>query len=306
MISSPVVVVGGANVDIGARPYQPLVTKDSNPGRNSFRLGGVGRNIAHNLSLLGVEVSLLTAIGEDIHGAFILDGCRKNGIQTDAVFVCPDIETSSYLFITDEKGEMQLAVSDMEICNKITPDYLKAHEDLLQSAPVVVADCNLPAETLAYLAETISAPLFVDPVSTVKAKRTAPVLSRIHTLKPNQLEAEMLSGVFVRSARDAMAAGKKLLESGVQHVFLSMGEEGIVAMTKDETIALSNPPTQILDTTGCGDAFMAALVWAHLKDLSLRDTAEAALHAASITMESHFTISEKMSEEALLQRIKQN
>lgn len=51
-------VVGGVNVDIGGQSYAPLVARDSNPGRVRISLGGVGRNIAHNMSLLGVDVRL--------------------------------------------------------------------------------------------------------------------------------------------------------------------------------------------------------------------------------------------------------
>ena len=66
--SSYAVVVGGVNIDIGGRSYAPLVEADSNPGRISLSLGGVGRNISHNLSLLGTDVRMLTAIGDDLHG----------------------------------------------------------------------------------------------------------------------------------------------------------------------------------------------------------------------------------------------
>ena len=60
-----VVVIGGVNIDIGGRAFGPLKMKDSNPGKVTVSLGGVGRNIAHNLRLLGTEVCLLTALGED-------------------------------------------------------------------------------------------------------------------------------------------------------------------------------------------------------------------------------------------------
>ena len=61
-----VAVVGGVNIDIGGRPLQPLIERDSNPGKVLISLGGVGRNIAHNMSLLGLNVRFLTAFGNDI------------------------------------------------------------------------------------------------------------------------------------------------------------------------------------------------------------------------------------------------
>ena len=55
------VVVGGVNVDIGGASFAPLVGADSNPGKVSVTLGGVGRNIAHNLRLMGTDVRMMTA-----------------------------------------------------------------------------------------------------------------------------------------------------------------------------------------------------------------------------------------------------
>ena len=57
------VVVGGVNMDIGGTPLAPLVRQDSNPGRVRMSLGGVGRNIAHNMALLGLDVRMITALG---------------------------------------------------------------------------------------------------------------------------------------------------------------------------------------------------------------------------------------------------
>ena len=215
------VVVGGVNVDIGGRSFAPLVSADSNPGRVTISLGGVGRNIAHNLSLLGADVRLLTAYGDDAHGAQVAASCSELGIDLSHALRVPGAATSTYLYLSDDRGEMALAVSDMSVCEKITPAYLASQLPLLQNAQVVVADCNLPAESLGYLAETCTAPLFVDPVSTAKAEKLLPILSRIHTLKPNALEAALLSGVEIRGKKDAERAAQVLTELGVQRIFLS-------------------------------------------------------------------------------------
>ena len=63
------VVCGGVNIDIGAHSFAPLRAKDSNPGKVELSLGGVGRNIAHNMRLLGVPTYLLTAVGGDSRAA---------------------------------------------------------------------------------------------------------------------------------------------------------------------------------------------------------------------------------------------
>ena len=198
---------------------------------------------------------------------------------------------------------MTLALSDMEVCDRITPAYLAANQQVLQNAQVIVADTNIPAETLVYLAENCTAPIFCDPVSTIKAGKLRPILNRIHTLKPNRLEAELLSGVPIREKKDAEAASKALIEKGVQRVFLSMGADGVCAATPQEQLWLPNLPGNMVNTTGCGDAFMAALVWAYMQDMTLRETAMAGLAAGSIAMESPETINPAMSATALKLRM---
>lgn len=298
------VVVGGVNVDIGGRSFAPLVAQDSNPGSVRLSLGGVGRNIAHNLALLGTDVHLLTAYGDDLHGERVAASCSELGIDLSHALRIAGGTTSTYLYLTDHRGEMALAVSDMEICKKITPSYLSSQLPLLQNAQVVVADANLSAESLEFLAENCAAPLFVDPVSTAKAQKLRPILGKIHTLKPNRLEAELLSGVPIRSEQDLERAADVLTEMGLHRMFISLGSQGVYAAMGSERLRLPNLPGQMVNTTGCGDAFMAALVWAYLEGMDLKSTALAGLAAGAIAMESGETINPALSAPALQKRMK--
>lgn len=297
------VVVGGVNVDIGGKSFAPLVAADSNPGTVNISLGGVGRNIAHNLSLMGTDVRMLTAYGDDVHGQRVAASCSELGIDVSHARRITGGTTSTYLYLTDETGEMALAVSDMEICKKITPTYLAGNLSLLQNAQVVVTDTNIPEESLVYLAENCNVPLFCDPVSTVKALRLKPILSKIHTLKPNRLEAELLSGVKIESMDDVAKAADKLLELGVHRLFISLGADGLYAAMGNQRLLLPNCPGHMVNTTGCGDASMAAIVWAYLEGMDLRHTAMAALAAGAITMESDETINPAMSATAIKNRM---
>ncbi len=296
-------VVGGVNMDIGGRSFRKLVPADSNPGAVNMSLGGVGRNIAHNLALLGTDVRLLSALGEDLYGKRILSACTEAGIDMSHILTVPDMATSTYLYIAAADGEMALALSDMEICREISPGYLSGNLATLQNAKVVVADTNIPAESLVFLAENCRAPLFCDPVSTIKAEKLRPILHRIHTLKPNRLEAELLSGVPIHSRADAEHVAQVLLGKGVGRVFLSMGEQGVYAATEKETLWLQNMPAKMVNTTGCGDAFMAALVWAFMENKNLRQTAQAGLAAAAIAIETAATINPAMSVTNIMTRI---
>ena len=297
------VVVGGVNVDIGGTPFGPLVGQDSNPGRVRMSLGGVGRNIAHNMALLGLDVRLVTALGDDMNAQKITTSCIELGIDLAPSLQVPGAATSTYLFLTDEKGDMELAVSDMEIYQHLTPRFLSTKEALLNNARLVVADTNIPAESLAWLAENCKAPLFVDTVSTAKAAKVQPILGRLHTLKPNRIEAELLSGISITGEESLERCAQALLDTGLHRVFISLGADGVYAadhLGGREHVPCF--PARMVNTTGCGDAFMAALAWSWLEGLGLDESARAGLAASAIAMEGEETINPELNVSALKAR----
>lgn len=299
-----VAVVGGITKDIGGRSTGPLVARDSNPGRVRISMGGVGRNIAHNLALLGVEVTFLTAIGDDDFAHTVAASCGKLGIDISHALQVPGGASSTYLFIADADGEMELAINDMEIFQHVTPDYLASRLGVLNNAQLVVVDANLPEASIDWLCHHVTPPIFADPVSTAKAGKFRRSLGRVHTIKPNRLEAELLSGIPITGQDSLEAAADALLSTGLHRVFLSLGPDGIFAADhQGQRLLLPCCPGQMVNTTGCGDAAMAAIAWAYLQGTDLRDTALAALAAGAIAMESPETIHPDMSEQALRRRL---
>ena len=267
-------------MDIWGRPDAPLVQKDSNPGAVTMRPGGVGRNIAHDLRLLGLEVSLVAPIGGDVYASAVVDNCQALGIDLSMAPVFKDMRSSTYLYITDETGDMELAVSDMELCSALTPALVAPILPRLQAGAVVV-DANLPPETIAYICNHCPIPVYADPVSTVKALKLQPVLHRLAAIKPNALEAECLTG-----QRDPERAALALVDRGVHRVFISLGAQGMIAADQKELLRLPGLATQVVNSTGAGDAATAAIVLAGIRGMGLRDAALLAQKAGAVTCRS--------------------
>ena len=298
-------VVGGVNIDIGGTARAPLVMGDSNPGAVRFSLGGVGRNIAHNLSLLGVDVRLLTALGEDLWASRIEGSCALLGIDLTLSLIVPGSSTSTYLYLAGPDGDMTLAVSDMDIYERLTPAALEPKLPWLRQAQVLVLDANLPEETIVWLCGQVTAPIFADAVSAAKAGRLRGVLGKLHTLKPNRIEAELLSGVAIHDEHSLSRAADALLKTGLKRVFISLGADGVLAADADTRLRLPTARGEHVNTTGCGDAFLAALVWAQLRGLDLKDSARAGVAAAGIAMSDTETVSPRMSAQAVLTGMKE-
>lgn len=277
-------------MDIWGRPAEKLVAQDSAPGSVTMTPGGVGRNIAHNLRLLGVEVSLAAALGNDANGSALRASCLELGMDMSLSPIIPGRRSSTYLYITDSDGDMALAINEMDICREISPEYLASVMSEIEKHSALVLDANLSEEAIAFICENSSLPIYADPVSTIKGVKLLPHLNRIRCFKPNALEARCLTG-----EEDPELAAVKLVGMGVERVFISLGSEGIIAASKDELFRLPVIPTEMVNANGAGDAAMAAIIWADMQGMSLYDTARAARLAGSITCQSEKSNSPELS-----------
>lgn len=296
-------VVGAANIDIGGFPTNELIPRDSNPGHISLSSGGVGRNIACNLARLGVEVELIAPLGQDAFADLVRADCKRAGVGLALSPVFEGAASSVYLFIADAEGDMRLAVNDMDICARLTPQALKPCLDALNGMDAVILDANLNEETLAWLAPRLHVPVIADAVSAAKANRLQSTLPWLRVLKPNALEAEALTGIRVTDEVSAWQAARSLIDAGVGRVFITLGENGVCCGDALQCLTLPCPKANLVNATGAGDAFAAALTWAELKDLPLRESALAGLAAAAIAVEARETVSPEMSEQALIARM---
>ena len=190
-----IVVIGATNTDISGKCLYPLVMSDSNIGNISTSLGGVGHNIALNLSHMGKEVSFITSIGSDNFGANARIELENVMDISDSVFF--DGPSGVYLYVADEKGELIVAVNDMSAAKEVTPSFLETKKEIIESASFLVLDANLEEESIQYASKTANGIVVCDAVSTLKAGRLVSSFPFIDILKPNLMELEYLSGVKI-------------------------------------------------------------------------------------------------------------
>lgn len=297
------VVIGGANMDIAGRPDGELVACDSNPGTVRLSAGGAGRNIAHNMALLGCDVRFVSVFGDDAHAKELMDQCRAAGIDMTNSTVIQGEATSTYLFIMDAGGSMELAISDMSIYDKLTPKLLERNLDVIDHAAVCVVDTNIPVESLRWLANHATVPLFCDPVSTAKAAKLEGILGRFHTLKPNRLEAETLSHVKIDDEASLRKAAEKLLDLGLSQVFISLDTAGLYCASRERQITLPIIPGNVVNATGAGDSMMAAIAWAFMAGDDLEGQGLAGLATSSLCVEAAETINSAITADAVRERM---
>jgi len=297
---SYICVVGAVNVDISGTPDNAYVPGDSNPGQVRITLGGVGRNIAENLARLGHRVVMITALGDDANAQRMREGCRDVGIDLSHSLTVPGGRTSTYLCLNDEQGEIVGAVSDMAIYEALTPEFLSTKLEVINRASLVVADANLTAEALSFLGSHVTVPVFADPVSTPKANHLAGLLSIASGVKPNRPEASLMTGVEIRSDKDLPRAAAAFHQMGVQNVFISLGGRGVYYDNGQERGIQPIFGGDIINTNGCGDAFLAAAADGYLAGLSASEIAKRGQAASALCARSNSAVNPQMSQENLL------
>jgi len=275
-----VVVVGGANVDVKARTAAPLVAATSNPGTVVRTPGGVGRNIAENLARLGSRVALVSTVGNDPDGDWLLQETALAGVDVEPVL--RGGRTGRYVAVLDDGGDLAVGVADMAATDALLPEVLD--DDLLRSAALVVVDGNVPPTTIdAVLVVGASAGVrvVIDPVSVAKARRIAALLRLerpVFAITPNEAELAALGSVAGLHGR------------GVEVVWVRRGPAGSSLSTADELVELEATRVEPVDVTGAGDAMLAAFCHRVLVGDDLRAAARAGHTAAALTVASPHTV----------------
>ncbi len=310
--SRPVMCIGAANLDRKLRTLAPLQMATSNPASAHEVFGGVARNIAENLARLGAPVALLTVLGGDAAGQSLLAHAERAGIDMGATLRLPDAASGTYTALLDERGDMLLALADMQLYDALTPQFLASRQRQRGAAGLTVADLNLPPDGVATLladaARDDGAPLVLVAVSQPKMARLPSELNGLHLLILNRGELETLAGRALPGADHLRAAANAVRSRGARHLIITCGADGVYYTAQGNGLRhLPAPPLEadeLVDVTGAGDAFAAAVCWSLYQDGagSEPDLALACgrgLALAALTLRSAATVAPQLAPGAL-------
>lgn len=280
-----ITVVGACHTDRKAQAERSYTPAASNPVVLRSCPGGVARNVAENLARLGAEVALVSRLGADPEGAALLAGLAALPLDLTGVSQSQRAPTAFHLIALQPDGEMLVAVADMRVYDEITPELLAGLPAALWRAAAVFADCNLPGETLGYLAglRDGSRRLAVNAVSPAKALRLRAHLAACDFLFVNRGEAAALLGLAPAGLDPALAADK-LRAAGAGEVVMTLGAAGLCIAAEGETLSLAGAAAEVVDITGAGDALAAAYLEARLRGVAPAAAGRRALAAAALTV----------------------
>jgi pseudouridine kinase len=308
----PVVCIGAANLDRKLRSTAALALRTSNPASAVESFGGVARNIAENLARLGTQVALLTAVGKDSSGAALLAHAESLGIDTRGTLRVDDAASGTYTAVLDQDGEMVVALADMALYERMDAGFVAGRQAQLAAAALIVADLNLPVATVDALvreAKRLDAPLVLVAVSEPKMARLPRGLDgvRLLILNAGELAARVgrpLAREDEREHRLALEqAMREVQAQGVRDLVVTRGAGGVLLTTPAGIVHLPARAAGVVDVTGAGDAFAAAVCWSLLQGDGGPDALELAcrrgLELSALTLGVAETVYSRLTPEVL-------
>ena len=292
-----ITVFGAANVDITGFPDAELVFKDSNTGQVKISAGGVGRNIAENLKLLKFDTELIGIFGDDPLSDFLIKDCRTKGLQINRSLFLKNMPASTFIAILDNHNDLAVGISAMQLYdNTVDNLFITNLPDKIDSEYVIL-ETNLSGRILEAIIEKYPGKkLVLDTVSGKKALRAKNILKHLYILKTNLLEAEMLSGIKVQNDHDIKKLVSFFIERGVNKVFITLGQQGVIYGTQNIIERQKPVPATIKNTTGAGDSFVAGIVYAGILQKNIRDMATYGMRMAALTVGCEEAVTPKVSQ----------
>lgn len=281
------VVVGSVNVDMVVKSQRlPAPGETVTGGQFVMAAGGKGANQAVAAVRLGAEVTFIAKVGQDAFGDQAIDAYRREGIVTDWILRDRDHPTGVALILVDEQGENLISVAS-GANHALLPADVERAADVIRNADVVVMQLEVPMETVEYTARLATAagvPVILDPAPVPAERLKDSLLQQISYLKPNETEAERLTGIRVHDEASARLAANDLLQRGARHVIITLGGRGALWASQHESAFVAGRSVQVLDSTAAGDAFSGALACCLARGQTLDEAVRYANLAAAVSV----------------------
>ncbi len=280
-----ITVVGSSNMDLVVKSERIPVTGETILGGDFVMVpGGKGANQAVAAARLGADVFFIAKLGDDIFGSQSLSNFKKEGINTTYVTQTKEAPSGVALINIDNNGNNIIIVAPGANA-ALSPDDVKQAEPDIASSGALVAQLEIPVETVEFAAKIAhkhNVPFILDPAPA--RQLSAELLSIVDVLTPNETEAQILTGIEVKDEDSALAATKKLLETGIKAVILTMGAGGFLLAKADQTRFVPAKKVNPVDSTAAGDVFTGSLASELAAGKTLLDAALFANHAAALSV----------------------
>lgn len=282
IMSKKILVIGSSNTDM-------TVKSEKMPAPGETVLGGVfvmgpggkGANQAVAAKRLGGDVSFVCKLGKDIFGDNAIEGYNREGIDTSHI-LRSDMASGVALILVDSNAENCIAVAP-GANNDLSPEDIESLAGLIKEADYLILQLEIPIESVlkaAKIAHEAGVYVILNPAPACPLPEE--LFKYLSLITPNAGEVELLTGVSGELDEKVEA----LRKMGVEDVIITLGSKGsYVAAAEEPSVLVPALKVNAVDTTAAGDTFCGALCVAMSEGKSLKEAAEFATKASSLTVQ---------------------
>jgi ribokinase len=278
-----VMIVGSFNTDLAVRtPHIPVGGETILGGGFKTGPGGKGANQAVAAARLGAETSLLVKLGSDMFGDQAAENLQREGLRPDLLLRSNASHTGVAFIVVDDNGENMIVVAG-GTNNLLSVTDVEIARRSIEQANVLLLQLEIPIETVEQaikIAHQAGVKVILNPAP--GRPLDASLLGMVDVLTPNETEAQIITGLPVKNLEQAEAAARQLLQMGVGTAVITLGSKGALVVTPDYVRHVPGRQVQVVDTTGAGDAFSAALAVALAENKEMVEAVVFATAAAAL------------------------
>ncbi|MDO6409850.1 ribokinase [Pantoea phytobeneficialis] len=283
--SAKLAVLGSINADHilnlahFPRPGETVIGK-----QYQIAFGGKGANQAVAAGRAGADIAFIACVGADDIGERIRQQLQQDRIDTAPVETVADEATGVAMIFVNGEGENNIGIYSGANA-ALTPACVDRHQQVIADADALLMQLESPLESVlaaAKIAKAQQTQVILNPAPATHLSDE--LLALIDVITPNETEAEILTGIAVKSDEDAARAAAALHSKGIQTVLITLGRRGVWLSEKGEGVRIPGFSVQAVDTIAAGDTFNGAFITARLEGVLMHDAVRFAHAAAAIAV----------------------
>ena len=259
-MSKRILVLGNSNVDFVFR-----IPRFHDPGETILAeslgifFGGKGANQAITAKRLGGNVQFITKVGNDHYGKAYRHHLIKSGLNRKLILEDKKLPTGTAVIELTTKGENRI-IAFLGANGSLSVNDLRRIEQHWSGVGVFVTQLEIPLETVdrgLRTAKDQGAVTLLNPSPPIPL--ASYILSTVDFIVPNEVEAQLLTGIKWKGDREIRKMANRLLDMGAKNVIITLGPKGLFFKNRNEELWMKAFRVNVVDTTAAGDAFLGGL-----------------------------------------------
>lgn len=219
--------------------------------------GGKGANQAVAAAKLNSDVMMVTKVGDDLFGENTINNFKKYGINTQFVKIVKNTSSGVAPIFVDENSQNRILI--IKGANKdLSPDDILEAAESLKQCKLIILQLEIPLATVYAaidFANKHQIQVILNPAPATK-ELDIDYACKCDFFVPNETELEILTGMPVDNMEAIYQAGYHLLNKGLKNLIITLGQQGSLWMTKENTQLVKPVSVKAIDTSGAGDAYI--------------------------------------------------